>query len=204
MWIAMPVVVLTYFCRGYLARLIFKRGSPEIALILGFLAVAIFFRVIFTILTRYFYAHKDSSTPLIISVFAIALNIVLVFALARPEAYGAAGLAIAQSIVAFAEVLVLSIVIHSRDPKLFTLSLGKDVVKLVSVTGFTIVTAFIMVTLLPLQISDVGFFALGTKLGAIVFTTFAVHIAVSTLFGFTEAQNAIHKLTKMILKPVKF
>ncbi len=203
MWIALPIMVVTYFCRGYLARLIFKRGSPEIALILGFLAVAIFFRIIFTLLTRYFYAFKDSSTPLIISVFAIALNIILVFALARPEAYGAAGLAIAQSIVAFAEVVVLGIVIHLRDPKLFTPELLRTVIRLISVTGFTMVTAFIMVTILPLQASDIGFFALGTKLGAIVFITFAVHIGVSTLFGFKEAQIAINKLTKLVLRPIK-
>lgn len=203
MWIALPIMVVTYFTRGYLARLIFKRGSPEIALILGFLAVAIFFRIVFTLLTRYFYAYKDTSTPLIISVFAIALNIILVFALARPEAYGAAGLAIAQSITAIAEVTVLGIVIHLRDPKLFTVELLHTIVRLISVTGFTMVTAFIMVTILPLQANDVGFFVLGTKLGAIVAVTFAVHIAVSTLFGFKEAQQAINKLTRLILKPIK-
>ncbi len=203
MWIAIPVMVVAFFSRGYLARLIFKRGSPEIALILGFLAVAIFFRIIFTLLTRYFYAYKDSTTPLIISVFAIALNIILVFTLARPEAYGAAGLAIAQSVVAGVEVLILSIVIFQRDPKIFTKDLAQYSLRLVSVTGFTMVTAFIMLQLLPLQLSDVGFFALGTKLGAIVLVVFTVHLFVSAFFGFKEATDFIEKIKKLIISPIK-
>jgi len=118
-WLTLPVVVIAYFCRAYLARLIFKRGSPEIALILGFLAVAILFRIIYSLLSRYFYAHKDTVTPLVVSVFAIALNIILVFTLAKPNIYDSAGLAIAQSIVAAAEVLVLGLVLWSRDNTFF-------------------------------------------------------------------------------------
>ena len=139
MWIALPTIVFVYFSRGYLARLIFKRGSPEIALILGFLAIAIFFRIIYTLLSRYFYAQKDTFTPLIISVFAIALNIILVFTLARPEAYGVAGLALAQSIVSGTEVLIIGTVIALRDRTLFNLEFWQMTWRLVSATGFTII-----------------------------------------------------------------
>jgi putative peptidoglycan lipid II flippase len=204
MWIALPIMILSYFCRGYLARVIFTKGSPEIALILGFLSIAIFFRIIFTLLTRYFYAHKDSTTPLIISLFAIALNIILVFTLARPEAYGAAGLAIAQSIVSATEVFILGIVIAMRDPKLFTRDFWESVIKMISVSGFTMVVAFFMVSLLPLEIDDVGFFILGTKLGVISLVTIATHITVSALFGFKEATNIFEKAKKLIFRPVKF
>lgn len=203
MWIALPVVVLTYFCRGYLARLIFKRGSPDIALILGFLAIAIFFRIIYTLLSRYFYAHKDTMTPLIVSVFAIALNIILVFTLARPEAYGAAGLAIAQSIVSASEVTVLGTVLFFRDRKMFTRELLDTVFRLLSVTGFTIIAAFIMISLLPLNLNDRGFFVLGSKLSAIAFVTLSVHVLVSTVFGFEEGKDVLRKIKKLILKPIK-
>jgi len=203
MWIALPVVVIAYFCRGYLARLIFKRGSPEIALLLGFLAIAIFFRIIYTLLSRYFYAHKDTVTPLIISLFAIALNIILVFTLARPDTYGIAGLAIAQSIVAAAEVFIIGLVIVMRDPKLFNREFWSMTTKLVSVTGFTIVAAFIMITLLPLNLNDKGFFILGAKLGTITAVTFAVHIVVSSFFGFNEGTNVLRKAKKIIYKTVR-
>lgn len=203
MWLGMPIVVITYFCRGYLARIIFKIGSPEIALILGFLSVAIFFRIVYTMLSRYFYARHDTYTPLIVSIFAIALNIILVFTLAREEAYGAGGLGMAQSIVSAAEVAILTIVIMSRDRVLFTREFWSMTSRLVSVTGFTLVTAFIMLQLLPLELSDRGFFVLGSKLGLIVLTTLTVHVGVSLIFGFKEARQVVNKITRIILRPVR-
>ena len=203
MWLSAPVVVLVYFCRGYLARIIFTQGSSDIALLLGFLAMAIFFRTVYTLLSRYFYAHKDTSTPLIISLFAIALNIILAFTLARPQAYGAAGLAIAQAIVSGAEVLIIGAVMVMRDPDLFDREFWRMSSRLLSVTGFTTITAFIMVTLLPLNLKDTGFFLLGSKLGAISFVTISVHVAMSSVFGFDESKAAIAKVKKLILKPIK-
>lgn len=202
-WLSMPAVIISYFCRGYLARLIFKRGAPEIALILGFLSIAILFRVMYTLLSRYFYAHKDTVTPLIVSIFAIFLNIILAFALARPEAYGAAGLAIAQSIVSGSEVAVLFVVIMLRDRQLFTRDFWDAMIKLVSITGFTIVAAFIMITLLPLGLNDRGFFVLSFKLGTIVFVTLCTHVAVSALFGFKEAFSVAAKIKKLVLLPIR-
>lgn len=203
MWITLPVIVVTYFCRGYLARLIFKRGSPDIALLLGFLAIAIFFRVVYSLLSRYFYAHKDTVTPLIVSVFAIALNIILVFTLARSGSYGIAGLAIAQSIVSAAEVFVIGLVIVKRDPQMFGKDFWQMVWRLLSVTGFTIVAAFIMITVLPLDLNDSGFFVLGAKLGSIAFVTIATHIIVSAMFGFQEGKNVLLKIKQTVYSVVR-
>src|SRR3989338_1685749 len=116
-WIILPVAVVAYFGRAYFARLIYKNIAPEIALILGFLVGAIIFRTLYAIMSRYFYAHKDTKTPLFISLFAIALNVLLVFTLARPSSQGGyevAGLAIAQSIVAAFEVFMLAVVMAWR------------------------------------------------------------------------------------------
>ena len=118
-WVIIPVVVIGYFARAYLARMIFKNASPEIAAVFGFFAAAIFFRVIYMLVSRYFYAYKDTRTPLYVSLFAIALNIVLAFSLARPDAYKVEGLAMAQSIVAFAEVAILMTIIALKDTKIF-------------------------------------------------------------------------------------
>ncbi len=203
MWVSLPVMVVTFFTRGYLARLIFKRGAPDIALILGYLSIAIFFRIVYTLFSRYFYAHKDTMTPLIVSVFAIAFNIILVFTLASKDAYGAAGLAIAQSIVSGVEVAVLFVVITLRDPAMFAREFWQSVNKLVSITGFTIATAFLMVTMLPLQADDKGFFVLSFKLGTIVIVTLSVHIAVSALFGFKESYTLLARIKKAVLRPIR-
>ncbi|MCA9329088.1 oligosaccharide flippase family protein, partial [Candidatus Saccharibacteria bacterium] len=97
-WITTPVVVICFFGRGYLARMIFSRNAPEIASIFGFLVGAVFFRTIYTIVSRYFYAQKDTWTPLIDSLFAIVFYVILVARLSKPDSYGISGIALAESI----------------------------------------------------------------------------------------------------------
>jgi putative peptidoglycan lipid II flippase len=203
-WLIMPVVVVCYFSRGYLARLIFTRGAPDIAIIFGFFTAAIIFRTIYSIISRWFYAQKDTRTPLFVSLFAIALNIILAYKLSRPWAYGIEGLAMAQSIVAAAEVVILGIVMVIRDPKLLNAYLLNGIYKIVSITGFTVVAAYCMLSILPLQRNDVGFITLGTKLSAITFVTFVVYIGMSALFGMEEVRPIFRKLRKLMLAPVKF
>lgn len=202
-WIGLPVAVICYFTRGYLARLIFTRDAPEIALIFGFLCGAIFFRIIYQILSRYFYAHKDTVTPLIISLVTISANIYLAYTLSRPWSYGVAGLALAQTLAAAIEVIILLFIMVFRDRHIFTRDFLKGVVKILSVTGFAIVTAYIGISLLPLNVGDKGIVTLGSKLVTISVTTLTVYITVSSLFGLEEARPVIARLKKIVLKPIK-
>ena len=202
-WLALPVVVISYFARGYLARLIFGNASPQVALIFGFLSAAIFFRIIYTIISRYFYAHKDSVTPLLVSIFAIGLNIYLAFTLARKDSYDISGLAIAQSIVAATEVIILMILIVFRDHKFFSLKFMDSLVRMLSATGFTVVAAYIMIQFIPLGVSDKGFVTLGSKLIAISGVTLTVYIVVSLLIGLDEPKPILNRIKRIILKPVK-
>jgi putative peptidoglycan lipid II flippase len=205
-WITVPMVVVCFFARGYLARMIFTRGSAEITAIFGFLCGAIFFRIIYSIISRYFYAQKDTWTPLFVSIFAIALNIVLAWQLSQPKHYGVVGLAIAQSIVAAGEVVVLFIVMLIRDHKLFDIRFWGGLWRILSVTGFSVVAAYIMVQIFPLNLSDRGVMTLGFKVGLIGGVTLAVHIAMSSLFGLEEAAPVVRKLRKagnFILRPIR-
>lgn len=203
-WIAAPLVVVCFFGRGYLARLIYSNGNQQIATIFGFLTLAIFFRIIYSIISRWFYAQKDTRTPLFVSIFTIALNIFLAYTLARPSSYGVAGLALAQSIVALVEVVILSCIMLVRDHKLFNAEFWGGVGRIISVTGFSVVAAFIMISLYPLSINDRGVMALGSKLLFIAAVTFGVHLAVSALFGLEEVRPVFDRLRKLMLKPVKF
>ena len=205
-WIILPIAVITYFGRGYFARLIFKSLAPEIAIILGFLVGAIVFRTLYTLLSRYFYSYKDTRTPLFVSLFTVGLNIVLVFTLARPVVqggYGIAGLGMAQSIAAALEVLILVVLIYWRDLKMFDWEFWRGILRTLSVTGFTAITAYIMVHIFPLEITDRGFITLGTKLFLIIVPTIVVHVAVSSLYGVEEARPVIAKIRQIMLKPVR-
>lgn len=201
-WLTFPVIIVSYFARGYMARLIFGDVSPEVALIFGYLTAAIFFRIIYALISRWFYAQKDTRTPLLVSVLAIGLNIYLAFTLAHPSNYGISGLALAQSITAGIEVVVLSAIMINRDRKLINKEFINYILRVVSVSGFTLVAGFIMITLLPLQISDRGFVVLGAKLGSIVLVTFAVYLSVSAIFGIHEAKATLARVRNFILRPI--
>ncbi len=201
-WIALPVVVVSFFARAYLARIIFARSSSEIAMIFGFLCVAIFFRIIYTIISRYFYAHKDTKTPLYVSLFVIALNIYLAYTLSKPTAYGVAGLAIAQSIVALTEVMILVVIMIRRDRKLFTRDFLQAVTRMVAITGFTAVATYITIQYFPLLQSDIGS-VLVAKLIIIAAVTFTVHTAMSYIFDLPEAKTVVRKAKNMALAVIK-
>jgi putative peptidoglycan lipid II flippase len=204
-WVSAPLVVVCYFGRGYLARMIYTRGNEQIATIFGFLSLAIFARILYSIISRWFYAQKDTKTPLFVSLFTIALNIFLAYTLARPApiGYGVSGLALAQSIVASVEVVILSTIMLIRDRRLFDATFWGGVWRIGSVTGFSVVASFIMISIYPLEAADHGFLTLGSKLFFIASVTFAVHLGISALFDLEEARPVFSRLRKLILKPLK-
>ncbi len=203
-WISAPLVIISYFARGYLARMIYSNGSPQIATIFGFLTLAIFFRIQYSLISRWFYAQKDTVTPLLVSLFTIALNVFLAITLARPDAYGVAGLALAQSIVATVEVFILSAIMLKRDHRLFDAQFWGGVWRIFAVTGFSVTACFIMISLYPLGINDRGILTLGSKVIFIASVTMAVHIGVSALFGLEEVKPIFARLRKIIFNPIRW
>jgi len=202
-WITAPVVVISYYCRGYLARLIFSNDNDKIAIIFGFLCGAIFFQVLYSIISRWFYSQKDTKTSLYVSVFTILFNVYLAITLARPDAFGIAGLAIAESIVSATQVLILSFIMIRRDHKLLDFQFWRGVFKIIAVTGFTALAGFIMISLMPLGLLDRGFITLGSKLIIIVGVTLLVHVGVSILFELEEAKPVFAFIRRIALKPIK-
>ena len=202
-WISLPVVVVSFFGRGYLAHLIFTKNSNDIAYIFGFLTVAILFRTIYAIVSRWFYAQRDTRTPLYVSIFTISLNIVLADILTRPGGYGLAGLALAQSIVAAVEVILLGAIMLKRDYKLFDRTFWSGVYRTISVTGFSLVAGYITVGFLPLGVNDRGFITLTTKFLIIAGATITTHFVVSGLFDLEEAKPFWRWVRRLALGPVK-
>lgn len=201
-WLIIPVVIVAFFCRGYLARLIFSRDSSEIALIFGYLTVAILFRTLYSIISRWFYARKDTRTPLIVSVITIATNVALAAMLATKSSYGIAGLAMSASLASMLEVIILSVIMVIRDPGLLNIKFWGGVGRIVSVGGFSMLAAYTAVSFLPLSVGDRGI-TLGIKLTAITFVTFGVHIIISGLFALDESKPIFAWLKKIIIRPIR-
>lgn len=203
-WLSAPVVVVGYYCRGYLARLIYSQGNQQISNIFGYLALAIFFGILYSIISRWFYAHKDTKTPLVVSVFTIALNIVLAIVLSRPSMYGVTGLALAQSIVAATEVMILLVIMIIKDHKLINFQFLNGLIRIISVTGFSMVAGYIMISMLPLYINEKGIFVLGSRLVLIAGVTLSIHILMSAIFDIEEVKPILKRLKQIVTKPVKF
>lgn len=201
-WLALPVVVIAFFTRAYLARIIFARSSKEIAIIFGFLCFAIFFRILYTIVSRYFYAYKDTKTPLYVSLFIIVLNIFLAYNLAKPSAYGVVGLALSQGIVAFVEVFILSVIMTKRDPRLFDKKFRNYCFRSFGAAGLTALGTYVTLQFLPLQLADLGL-VLIVKLCIISAVSFSIYLLFSWLFKLDEATIVTNKIKKIILKPIK-
>jgi putative peptidoglycan lipid II flippase len=202
LWIALPVVIITYFTHDYLARLIAKRENQEIATILQFLVPAILFRTLYTVISRWYYAQKDTKTPLFISLFVIALNIIIAYNLSQPDAYGVVGLAIAQSIIAIIEVTILSLIMIKRDRKLIDKNFVMALARIFATTGFTLLAALIMTRIYPLDLGDRGL-TLIAKLSIITSVTLSVHVFVSWVLRVDEVKPVIAKAKQFILRPVK-
>jgi putative peptidoglycan lipid II flippase len=202
-WISIPVVIVGFFGRGYLAHLIFSQNSSQIALIFGYLSVAIFFRIIYTIMSRWFYARKDTKTPLFVSIFTIGFNIILAINLANPSNYGVAGLAMSVSIAAAVEVFILSTIMVIRDRGLLNKVFWGGLARIISVSGFSVVAGYITAAILPLGAEDRGIFTLGTKLMIIALVTFSVHIIISGLFGLDESRPTLMAIKRLALKPIR-
>jgi len=101
------------------------------------------------------------------------------------------------------EVFILAVIMLLRDHQLFDSYFWSGVWRIISVTGFSVIAAFVMISLYPLGIHDRGIFTLGSKLFFIAAVTFGVHMSVSALFDLEEMRPVINRLKKIALKPVK-
>jgi hypothetical protein len=111
-------------------------------------------------------------------------------------------LAIAQSIVAVTEVMILIAIMIRRDPKLFTGDFMQAITKMVAITGFSALATYIAIQYFPLTQSDTGF-VLVVKLGIIATITFTVHTLMSYVFDMPEAKTVVNKAKRMALAAIK-
>lgn len=201
-WISLPIVIVCYFEREYLARLISKRENNEIAMIFGALSVAIFFRTMYSIISRFYYAQKDTITPLAVSIIAIVTNIFLAYELSRPNVFGVVGLAIAQSIVATFEVFILTTIMMMKNKGMLNKEFFKNIVWILSASGFTVLVTYLSVIIFPLNTSDRGV-AIFAKVSIIGIIAISTHVIVSWFMKIAEAKPVVHKIKKYVLRPIK-
>jgi putative peptidoglycan lipid II flippase len=199
-WLAMPAAVLVFLCRGYLVFFVKNGGETTIASILGVLAFAILFRSVYHIASRSFYAQQDTRTPLYISLFTIGLNITLAIWLGRQETLGVIGLAMAQSIVAFIEVVILFVIMQYRIGGVFDMTFVRSVARMTSAASAMAIITYIGVQLFPLRASDISFFAVFPKFLIICVMSGITYLAVSRFLKLDESYPVVERIQRTIFR----
>lgn len=197
-WLSLPVAVITFATRGYVVSFIKSGGEVTIATLLGVLTVAIFFRSIYFIAARSFYAQQDTKTPLYISIFAIGLNIILAVWMTTSLNMGVVGLAFAQSIVSVVEIVILFTVMAARIPGLFGGEFWKMTIRMLVAAVATGVVSYIFVKLLPFQNTDNSFLQTFPKFAVIAFFSLSSYVVFSKLLKLREADPVIATADKLL------
>ena len=203
-WMALPVSVVIFFTRGYVAHFISNGGDQLIAGILGCLVVAILFRTIYHMAARAFYARQDTKTPLYISIFSITLNIILAIVLSMVLKMGAYGLAWAQSTVAVLEVVVLLAVMNRQMPKLFDMTFVRAIFKMIIAGTITGVVCYIAVLIMPFRYHDDSFFSAFPKFVIISLVSFGAYAAASKWLKLPEIDPILARLKKVLFGRLEF
>jgi len=199
-WLALPVAALTFVARNYVVSFIVNGGDILISGLLGALVGAILFRSVYHIVARGFYAQHDTKTPLYISIVSIVLNIGLALWFTFVLGMGPYGLAFAQSIVAFIEVVILLSIINRRIPgKLFDAKMGDAIFRMASAAGITAVVGYIMVHLFQLQKSDLSIVQTAPKFFLIVGVGMTVYVLMSRVFKLEEAEPVVARIKSILL-----
>jgi len=198
-WLALPVTVIAYFCRGYLVHFIKPGGNAYISGILAVLALSILFRSIYFISARSFYAQQDTKTPLYISLFTISLNIALAVWLSMGLDMGVYGLAWAAVIVSAVEVAILFYIMSRRIQGLFDKVFVHALGRMASATGFMAIATYILVAMMPLSVDDV-FLSSFAKFALIVGVAALVYIIICRLFKLEEVYPVLNQIRKILFK----
>ncbi len=204
-WLVVPVAVVTYFARGYVVGFVYKGSDTLMAGLLGALVVMIFFRTLYHIAARSFYAQQDTKTPLYISFFTIALNICLAIVLTAnwsKNQNAAYGLAWAQSISAVVEVVILFSFMIKKIPHLFDRTFVRALQKMALAAIPTALAVYATVMLVPLG-NDKRFFLLLPKFIIITIVGFSIYLWCSKKLGLSEADPVIARLKRLFFGRVK-
>lgn len=201
-WLALPVTIIAYFCRGYLIHFIKPGGDPYMAGILAILALSILFRSVYFISARSFYAQQDTKTPLYISLFTISLNIVLAIWFSMGLNMGVYGLAWAAVVVSGVEVAILFFVMSRRIEGLFDSPFINSIMRMISATGLTAIITYIAVAMMPLGAEDV-FASAFVKFALIVGISALTYIIICRIFKLDEVNPILHRIRSILFKQPK-
>ena len=203
-FIALPVTVITYFSRGYVVSFIMNGGDALIASILAAGVAVIFFSSVYHIASRGFYARQDTKTPLIVSVIAIGLNIVLSIVFSMVWHWGPEGLAYATVIGAVLEVIILLAILQVKNKGLLlNVRFWGSLLRMALAGVITGCVAYSMTKFFPLMEGDDSFFVTFPKFVLIAVTAMIAYLVAGYFLNVEEVRPVVDKLKKIVFRNTK-
>ncbi len=211
LYFVIPAAVAMMLLRAQIVRLVYGSGKFDFAdtrfvtSLLGILAVSLFAQALIPLLTRAFYALRNTRTPVVISAFAMVLNIVL--ALVLSHYYGVVGLGFAFSVASIVQVALLFFFLSVKVPSLEDgpmLSAIGRILAASAVMGASIYGALYGVAYVAEHIAKeftVAYFVLQSGVAVVVGST--VYIGLTLYWKLPEAQTFVSRLRRRVSRAVE-
>jgi len=196
-----PLSLLFIMLRAQIVRLILGSGhfawddTRMTAMALGYFSISLLFQGLIPILARSFYAMKNTTTPMIISILTVVISVAFGYPLA--SSMGVAGLALAFSIGSFFNAVALYFMLAKKHKEVLDRKVLYSLTKITSIAGFSASIAWFSMHYFASFLNLNTFFGvlwqalLTTAVGA------TIYIILAYLFNFEEITWAIsRKITK--------
>jgi len=199
LFLALPSAVFAVVMRGYIVRLLYASGNAATANALGWFAGTIVFSSLFMLVSRVYYAMKDTRTPFTLSLISIPTNIALSFILSRW--FGVAGLAAGASIVAAAETVALMLILRRRHGSFGEASIWHGGWRMLLSSVIMGITVYLLMKqYLPLYALDKGFMTLAPKFGIILTVGVVAYFLPCFLLKVKEAESFTGRLRRAVIR----
>lgn len=202
-WIALPVGIVAFFTRGYVVSFIKNGGDQLIASILATLIISIFANSIFHIAARGFYAHQDTKTPFIVSIFSIGLTIAFAVVLSLIGC-GPEGLGWAQSVGTMFEVIVLLIILQRQsEGKLLDREFWRNTTRIIISTLIAGCVAYSLTKFFPFLATDDSIFMVFPKFCVITLGAFITYLLAGYFLDVEQVRPIAKRIKRSLFKNIK-
>jgi putative peptidoglycan lipid II flippase len=145
-FLSIPASIALLLLRKPIVQVIFQSGSfsaesTELVIEpLAWFAIGLVGYALTEILTRVFYATRDTRTPVITGILTVILNLILCALFL--EAMGYAGLALALSVTTAAEAVILMLFLRQRNGHVVEATFGSWLLKVLAMSALLLVVMF--------------------------------------------------------------
>jgi len=190
LFFVIPVSVFMLLLRAQIVRLVLGAGKFSwedtylTAQCLGLFTLSLFAQALIPLLVRSFYSLQDAKTPVIISVVSMIVNVIA--ALILVQYMGVMGLALAFSIAALLNMLLLVIVLRLRLGDLGDTEIMKSILKVVVLSLVAGAVCYALLQILAGVVDMESFFGLLVQASGAFAGGVIVYFGFAWLFKFKE------------------